>query len=258
MELNQIINGDCLEILKTFPDNSIDMVFCDPPYGHNNNNGDLISRREAALGQGDYVPDRDNRPILNDGAEANELFQAVLPDLYRVLKPGACCCCCACGGGPDPQFARWSLWMDKVFQFKQMIVWDKGGLGMGWHYRRCYETVLVGQKPGAACAWHDKSKKIPNVIRSIKKILPQKTDHPTIKPVALASWFIQLHSQPGDLILDPFAGSGCTLKAAFRLDRNYIGIELDPYWHKITELTMKREKWIAKKYGIKSNPEAKR
>ena len=231
LPIDTVILGDCWEVLKTFPDNSIDMVFTDPPYGHNNNNGDLISRREAALGKGDYVPERDNIPIMNDGKEANELFKNVLPLLYRVLKPGCCCCCCCGGGGPDPQFARWSLWMDEVFKFLQMIVWDKGPMGMGWMYRRSYETVLVGQKRGAACKWYDKTNKIENIIRHIGKIIPQRDDHPTPKPIALSAHFIKLHSQPGDIILDPFCGSGSTLVAAKRNERHYIGIELDPKWH---------------------------
>ena len=231
--INTIIHGDCLEIIKDFPDNSVDFIFTDPPYGHNNNNGDLISRREAALGKSDYQPDRDNIPILNDGIEANELFKDCLPEFLRILKPGSCCCCCCCcccGGGPDPQFARWSLWMDEVFAFKQMVVWDKGPIGMGWHYRRSYETVLVGQKPGAACAWYDKTSRIENIIRTIPKIIPQTNQHPTEKPVRLPAHFIKLHSQPGDLVFDPFCGSGSTLLAAKRNGRNFIGIELDPKW----------------------------
>jgi len=229
MPLNQVVHGDCLEVLATFPDNSIDMVFTDPPYGHNNNNGDLISRWEAALGKGDYVPERDNIPILNDGVEANDLFRELLPVLYRVLKKGgACCCCCCCGGGgPDPQFARWSLWMDEVFLFKQMVVWDKGPMGMGWHYRRSYETVLVGQTRGAACKWYDTTNRIENIIRHIPKIIPRKDQHPTEKPPRLAAHFINLHSQPGEIILDPFAGSGSTLVAARDMGRRFIGIELD-------------------------------
>jgi DNA modification methylase len=91
--LNQIHQGDCLELIKGLPDNSIDMVFTDPPYGHNNNNnGDLISRWESALGVGGYCESM-NRPIANDGAEANELFKQILPELKRVMKPGSCCCC---------------------------------------------------------------------------------------------------------------------------------------------------------------------
>jgi len=230
---NTVILADAQELISELPDNSIDFIFTDPPYGHHNNNGDLISRWEAAFAGGDYVPERDNRPILCDGKEANELFQVILPEFYRVLKPGSCCCCCCCGGGgPDPQFARWTMWMDAIFSFKQMVVWDKGPMGMGHHYRRSYETVLVGMKRGAACKWFDTTKRVENIIRHIPKIIPSKNQHPTEKPVALAAHFINLHSRHGDLILDPFCGSGSTLIAARSGARRFIGVELDPYWHK--------------------------
>ena len=233
--MQRIICGDAIEELRKLPDASVDMVFTDPPYGHNNNNnGDLISRWEAALGVGDYQPGRDDRPINNDGPEANDLFRAVLPELNRLLRTGGCCCCCCCGGGPDPQFARWSLWLDEVFDFKQMVVWDKGPMGMGWHYRRSYETVLVGTKPGGPCKWYDTTKRVENIIRpktlGIRKLIPSATDHPTPKPVSLAAHFINLHTAPGDIVLDPFCGAGSTLMAAAMMDRGFIGIEIDKKW----------------------------
>lgn len=229
-----IIQGDATKLIEQVSTNSIDMVFTDPPYGHNNNNGDLISRWEAALGKGDYIPERDNRPIANDGKEAEELFRIILPELERVLKPGSVCCCCG-GGGPDPMFARWSLLLDKVFEFKQMVVWDKGPMGMGWHYRRSYETVLVAKKKGAACRWYDKSHMIENVIRHIPKIIPSKQHHPTQKPEGLSSHFIKLHTQPGDTVLDPFCGSGTTLISAHKLGCNAIGYELDEKFYKMAQ-----------------------
>ncbi len=226
--------GDCVSVLPTFADSSIDCIVTDPPYGHNNNNGDLIHRREAALGR---LPCGENpplaRPIANDGEEANEVFQAFLPHARRLLAPGCCCCCCCCGGGgPDPQFGRWSLWMDQEIGFKQMVVWDKGPMGMGWHYRRSYETVLVAEKPGAACRWFDSTDRIENIIRpgykGIRKIIPSKDDHPTPKPVELAEHFIGLHSQEGQLVLDPFMGRGWVGIAAIRQGRRFIGVEIDP------------------------------
>ena len=229
----RLLLGDCLELMRDLPDGSIDAVVTDPPYGHNNNNGDLIARWEAALGKGDYDAARDDRPIANDGAEANEIFRAVLPEFARVLKPGCCCCCCCSGGGPDPQFARWSLWIDETpgLEFKQMVVWDKGPMGMGHHYRRSYETILVAQKQGAACKWFDYSHKIENVIRpgmyGVKKIIPSADQHPTVKPIELMQCFINWHTQENDLVLDPFMGSGTTLLAALKLNRKAIGIEID-------------------------------
>ncbi len=230
-----IVTGDALEILPTMPENCVDLILSDPPYGHNNNNGDLISRWEEALGRGDS-PIEAFRPIINDGIEANDLFHASLPEWKRILKPGCCCCCCCCcgGGGPDPQFARWSLWLDEVLQFKQMVVWDKGPMGMGWHYRRSYETILVAQKPGAACRWEDETNQIENIIRpgqyGIRKIIPSAEEHPTAKPVALGMLFVNLHSRPGDVVLDPFCGAGAFLVAAKQAGRRYIGLEVDAGW----------------------------
>jgi site-specific DNA-methyltransferase (adenine-specific) len=221
--------GDCLEILPTLPSASVHMVFTDPPYGHNNNNGDLIHRWEAALGYVREVSQEAARPIANDGAEANELFRAILPELNRLLEAKGCCCCCG-GGGPDPQFARWSLWLDEVFDFKQMIVWDKGPMGMGWHYRRSYETVLVAEKRGGS-RWFDESGRIENIIRpgqyGIRKIIPSADSHPTPKPPQLASHFAGLHTMHGDVVLDPFMGHGSTGVGVLSMGRKFIGIEIE-------------------------------
>jgi site-specific DNA-methyltransferase (adenine-specific) len=222
--------------MRGMPDGSVDMIFTDPPYGHNNNNnGDLISRWEAALGRGSYVPERDNRPIANDGIEANEVFRAALPEMLRLLVPGGCCCCCCGGGGPDPQFAKWSLMMDEVLGFKHMVIWDKGPMGMGWHYRRSYETILVAQKKGAACKWYDETKAVENVIRHIHKVIPSADQHPTEKPWQLAAHFINLHTRPGEIVLDMFAGSGSTLDAAERLGRQWVGIDIDQHWCEVSK-----------------------
>jgi len=234
-----IIHGDARRI--PLADASVDLVLTDPPYGHNNNNnGDLIARWEAALGQGDYDAARDDRPIANDGPEANDVFRKALEEIARVLKPGCCCCCCCCGGGgPDPQFARWSLWIDETpgLEFKQMVVWDKGPMGMGWHYRRSYETILVAQRTGAACAWYDDSRRIENIIRpgafGVRKIIPSQEEHPTQKPVALMAHFIRLHTQRGGLVLDPFCGSGTTLVAARLMGRASVGIDVDEHWVRV-------------------------
>lgn len=235
--------GDCLDFMRTLPDKSVDAVITDPPYGHNNNNGDLISRREAALGKGDYIPERDDRPIANDGKEANDIFSIFIQESARILKPGSCCCCCCGGGGPDPMFARWSLEMDKHLEFKQMVIWDKGPMGMGWHYRRSYETILVAQKSGAACKWYDDTRKIENIIRpgykNIKKIIPSKFHHPTQKPIELFSHFINLHTVPGDTVLDPFMGSGTTGVACVQTGRNFIGCEIDPEYYAMAEQRIK-------------------
>jgi DNA modification methylase len=225
-----LILGDCREVLPTLA--PVDFIFTDPPYGHNNNNGDLIARWEVALGRG--TPGA-ARPIANDGPEANDLVRWFFGAANRLLSGGGCCCCCCGGGGgPDPQFARWSLWLDEAIGFKHMVVWDKGPIGMGWHYRRSYETILVGQKRGGPCRWFDDTKIVENVIRpgnyGIRKVIPKAEDHPCPKPAALAAHFIRLHSRRGDLVLDPFMGAGATGIATVELGRRFIGVEIEPRW----------------------------
>lgn len=222
--------GDCRDILPHIQSASAALIFTDPPYGHNNNNnGDLIHNWEKALGK-PSVKLAEARPIANDGHEdANGLVRWMFQESRRLLDQNGCCCCCCGGGGPDPQFARWSLWMDEHLAFKQMIVWDKGPMGMGWHYRRSYETILVGQR-SAKCNWYDETNAIENIIRpgshGISKIIPSSSEHPTPKPWQLPAHFIKLHSLPGDLVIDPFNGGGSTAEACQRMGRKYIGVEL--------------------------------
>ena len=100
-------------------------------------------------------------------------------------------------------------------------------MGMGWHYRRSYETVLVGEKPGAACRWFDETNQVENIIRHVRKIIPDETEHPTPKPVELATYFLRLHTQEGDVTLDPFLGAGSSMVAAKRMGVQAIGIEIE-------------------------------
>ena len=221
-----IYHGDCLSILPKLPDKSVDLILTDPPYGLNYNNGDLASRTEAAFG-GNKTRMKP-RPIQGDDEEkANETFKSFMVESARILKPCGCCCCCGGGGGPKPLFARWTLWMDETPQmhFKQAVVWNKGGLGMGIHYRRNYEFILVAQKDGnGACIWN--GGKTTSNIFNIPKIIPQEEEHPTAKPIELMEHFIHLHSNKENIVIDPFFGHGTTLVAAKRLGRKAIGIEI--------------------------------
>ena len=227
-----IFHGDCREVLPTLADQSIDIVWTDPPYGHNNNNGDLIHRWEAALGQlptGGQSPG--GRPITNDGAdEMRVVVHEALKECARILRrESCCCCCCCCGGGPQPTFAWLADRMDKNgLAFFHAVVWDKGGLGMGWRYRRNYEMVMVAHRRGGKLKWEweGSGEETANVVR-IGKIIPQADDHPTPKPPELVRHFLRLHGKRGDAVLDPFMGHGVVLVEAKRLGMSAIGIELD-------------------------------
>ena len=227
-----LYHGDCREILPTIPDSSIDIMFSDPPYGHNNNDGDLIHNWEKALGAAKKDIVEEARPIANDSMDdMKAIVDFALVEAARFLKKDYCCCCCCCcgGGGPKPTFAWLANRMDeKGLSFFHAVVWDKGGLGMGWRYRRNYEMVMVAHRKGGKCKWEWEGSGIEtaNVVR-INKIIPSKTDHPTPKPVSLIEHFLRLHGKPGDVVIDPFMGAGPTIVAARNLGLKSIGVELE-------------------------------
>lgn len=227
-----IYHGDCVDILEGLPGESADIVWTDPPYGHNNNNGDLIHRREAALGRlpsGEIPPV--GRPIANDSPDAmRHVLDEALRECARILrKDCCCCCCCCCGGGPKPTFAWLAERMDRNgLSFFHAVVWDKGGLGMGWRYRRNYEMVMVSHRRGGKLKWEwdGSGEETANVVR-IGKIIPTADDHPTPKPPELVRHFLRLHGKAGDVLLDPFMGHGVTLIEAKRLGMSAIGIDCE-------------------------------
>ena len=126
----------------------------------------------------------------------------------RNLRHDSCCCCCCGGGGPKPTFAWLANRMDTGgLSFFHAVVWDKGGLGIGWRYRRNYEMVMIAHRKGGRLKWETERKDAitANVVR-IAKIIPQIDDHPTPKPVELFDHFLHLHGKPGATVLDPFMG----------------------------------------------------
>lgn len=214
-----LIHGDCMDYMRELPDNSIDAIISDPPYGI------------------DFCSPRTNNhdKIANDGFEE---FQKALPlwlsEFKRVLSDTGCCCCG--GGGNKPVSQIFTIEIIKAgFHLVQTLIWDKQTIGLGWHYRPSYETIIVFSK-SKKYNWFDDSKKVSNIIR-MNNIIPQKGDHPTPKPIDLMRTLIRLHTAPGMTVLDPFLGGGTTALAADIEHRKCIGIELK---HEYYELAKQR------------------
>lgn len=233
-EVNRIYTGDCVELMRTWPAAFVDMFWTDPPYGHGNHDGDLNARLNDHRGV-------DNRPIANDGRDAMRVVVGgMLDEAARVLAlDGVCCCCCGGGGGPKPTFAWLASRMDsRGLAFFHSVIWDKINPGLGWRYRRQHEMVMVAHRKGGSLLWADDAVAIPNILRYSK---PRGGAHPNEKPVELAAKFIAAHTRPGQLVVDPFCGSGTTLLAAERLGRQWIGIELEPQWAQLAQANMDAE-----------------
>lgn len=216
-----LYHGDCAQVMAQLPAESVTLLWTDPPYGHSNGVGDFLSRRADILGDG---CESKVEPIANDGADdMRTVVDAMLVQACRVLRSD-CCCCCG-GGGPSPSFAWLAQRMDESgLSFFHSVIWDKINPGVGWRYRRQHEMVMVAHRRGGKLAWNDTSPAIPNILRVSK---PRGSAHPNEKPLRLVARFIEAHTQPGDIVLDPFMGSGTTGVAALTLGRRFIGIELD-------------------------------
>ncbi len=215
-----LILGDCLEVMRGFADGEIDMIWTDPPYGHSNHDGDLNAR----LNDHRSI---DSTPIANDDAEGmRRVVDGMLLEAARVLSPDCCCCCCCCGGGPRPTFAWVADRMDRDgLRFFHSVIWNKKNPGLGWRYRRQHEMVMIAHRDGGKLLWADDERAARNIFEMMP---PRERYHPNEKPLGMVMHFLELHSLPGQSVLDPFMGSGTTMVACETMGRSGIGIEIDP------------------------------
>ena len=207
MEYDYIECGDCLELMKGIPDGSIDLVLTDPPYGI-----DLTPQRE----NGKFK----NTKVINDNTL--EWLPNLVNDLYRVSKNAVLIFC----GWQNVD--KFKIEFEKRFTVKNILVWDKDWFGMGNNYRPNYELCLLCCKTNVTTKSNNKS----NILK-YRRIAPQKLLHSCEKPIALLEDLITELSNDGDIVLDPFLGSGTTAVACVNTNRHYIGFELDPQYYNI-------------------------
>ncbi|HXF09096.1 MAG TPA: site-specific DNA-methyltransferase [Candidatus Acidoferrales bacterium] len=213
---------------QLFPDGErADMVFTDPPYNVNYAN----SAKDKLRGK--------HRPILNDALGAG--FHDFLYDALSLLVAhtrGAIYVAMSSSELDTLQAAFRSA----GGHWSTFIIWAKNTFTLGRaDYQRQYEPILYGWPEGAERHWcGDRDQ---GDVWQIKK--PQKNDlHPTMKPVELVERAIRNSSRPGDVVLDPFGGSGTTLIAAEKSGRVARLIELDP---KYADVIVRRwQDWTGK------------
>jgi DNA modification methylase len=198
--LNEIIVGDCLEVMKDWPDRCVDLVVTDPPF--------YLPARIATS--------RRKWPrTLADLGIMNSYFSEIFSQCAHLLKQEGAFYTFS----DSTSYAVFLAICYPLFDRTQCIVWDKinGGLGNGW--RHANELILhgafadTGYTSGFRC---DVLKQA--VVPSIER------QHASEKPLVLLAQLIEAH--PAAVILDPFCGSGTTCVAAKMLGRNYIGIDI--------------------------------
>lgn len=191
---------------------SVDAIITDPPYGIN-----YHAKWTKALVKNDNAP-----------------FIWFLYDAFRVLKSGGS------GQGALICFTRWDveqIFIDAMklagFQIRSEIVWDKVQHAAGdckTQFAPRHENIVFAIK-GKFCFPGGR----PKDVIAFRRLTCSQMMHPTEKPVALLTSLITSVTKPGDLILDPFAGSGSTLVAAKKTGRRFIGVELDDDYYQIAQ-----------------------
>jgi site-specific DNA-methyltransferase (adenine-specific) len=230
IEMNKIIQGDCLEVMKDIPDKSIDMILCDLPYGTTACKWDTV------------IP-----------------FEPLWEQYKRLIKDNGAIVLTA-----SQPFTS-ALVMSNIKMFKYEWVWDKklptGHLNAKRMPLKRHENILVFGKgnlkyipqiilreniredkaggiisDGTGKSAFGKHSKVagkythrqPTTIQEFSNANKTNVFHPTQKPVALFEYLIKTYTNEGDLVLDNCAGSGTTGVACKNLNRNFILIEKEP------------------------------
>lgn len=233
--LNSIIKGDCVAALEALPANSVDVIFADPPYN-------------LQLGGDLHRPDHSKVDAVDDAWDQFSSFQAYdsfcrawLMACRRVLKPNGTIWVI---GSYHNIFRVGTMLQDLEFWLLNDVVWRKTNPMPNFRGRRfqnAHETMIWASRDEKAKGYtfnYDALKAANEDVQMRSDWLfpicsggerlkgdDGKKIHPTQKPEALLARVLMASSKPGDVVLDPFFGSGTTGAVAKRLGRNFIGIE---------------------------------
>ena len=212
LEIDKVYNCDCLDLMREMIQRGVfvDCVITDPPY--------LIdyktNYRKDKAHKFCKVIENDNNP---------QLIKDLIPLLYGVMKDDTPLYM-FCGSDHIDFFLQE---VKRFFTVKNIIVWDKGNHTAGdldAQYGKRYELIIYANKGRAV--FNDDAKRLAD-IWCVARITGNEQIHQNQKPTNLISRIINQHTKPNDLILDPFMGSFTTAVCCHRLQRHFIGAELD-------------------------------
>ena len=219
METNIIHLADAYELMKTIPDNSIDCIYTDIPYLHESGGG---GTSQMAL---NIIAKRDSIDFISKGID-----YGILDEFVRVMKKINCFIWCSKLQILDIM----NFFVGKHGCRFEILVWAKNNpipqTNNTWLGDIEYCLYFREQGVPLNNGYDIKSKWYCSPINQRDKAI---FDHPTIKPLDLVIRHLQHTTQENQIVLDPFIGSGTTAIASKEIQRQFIGIEIDPRWHKI-------------------------
>lgn len=220
LELNKIHLGDCYELIKQLPDKSVDCVYTDVPYLYSN--GYHKHENNCGVGITDSFVESLSTMI-------NGIDYKIYDDFVRICKKVNVFIWCS-----KEQVLDTLNYFEQGRYLFDILFWGKSNpqpLARN-SYLADTEYCLHLREKGVPLndGYELKSKWYSGAINKRDKDL---YEHPTIKPLALVKRHILHATQPNDIILDPFMGSGTTAVAAQETGRQFIGFEIESKWHKI-------------------------
>ncbi|MBT9169371.1 MAG: Modification methylase DpnIIB [Syntrophomonadaceae bacterium] len=219
-----LVKGDCLDILPMLPDDSVDLVLTDPPYNVRWKSAIELHGRKAMMHFADEVKKG------WDNVSLKELYQTIFPHLDKLLKNNGSVILFTSQEGVG--YAKDEA-MKNGLDMKCEMIWEKQNplpQVRKKNYLCAFECIVW------LARWNEKKcdftfnfgtqNEMKNIFRFPICQGNERTDHPTQKPIELMKKIVLIHSNEGDIILDPFLGSGTTAVASKQLGRKYIGIEV--------------------------------
>ena len=237
---SRLINNDALLELKKIKNNSVNLVFADPPYNLSKSNFD-IKFSKMKIGGNDMTTNKGNWDKFKNGDIFINWCNEWISEIYRVLKNDGTVWVC---GTYHNIYIIGYLLEKNQFEIINEVIWHKIDATPNLSCTRLvadHETIICARKKNKKNYFnYEESKRYNNdkQLRSIwssAKSLGQKRLHPTQKPEWILERIINIFTKEGDIVLDPFLGSGTTTKVAKKLKRRYIGIEKNVKYFKIAE-----------------------
>ena len=236
----KLLHGDCLELMKKIPDNSIDMILCDLPYNCTANKWDIPIPLVSLWEQYKRIS-KPNTPIVLFGSgmfsaelmksqpklwKYNLIWQKTQPTGFLNAKKM-----------PLRNHEDILVFYDKLPTYNpQKTTGHIRKVSTAAHKRNSKKTTDYGEH---GLSNYDSTERYPLSVITFAKDSQKSALHPTQKPVALLEYLIKTYTNEGDLVLDNCMGSGSTGVACINTNRNFIGIEKEEEYYKIAQDRLK-------------------